>query len=108
MYNRESQHVWTPFQYVQCIAVNLTADAIEPVYYAELDNPDKGLNNVSIQDLIVHIHQQYCQIVQDDINANMAKFNEGINPTLLLTVYTQKQETCQEFAQDTKCLSPKN
>ncbi|KAL7479399.1 hypothetical protein ACHAW6_005131 [Cyclotella cf. meneghiniana] len=30
----------------------------------------------------------------------MAKFNEGIDPTLPRTVYIQKQETCQEFAQD--------
>ncbi|KAL7482238.1 hypothetical protein ACHAW6_007917 [Cyclotella cf. meneghiniana] len=32
----------------------------------------------------------------------MAKFNKGINPMLLLAVYTQKQETCQEFNQDAK------
>ncbi|KAL7475964.1 hypothetical protein ACHAW6_001854 [Cyclotella cf. meneghiniana] len=32
----------------------------------------------------------------------MAKFNKGINPTLLLAVYNQKQETLQEFAQDAK------
>ena len=30
----------------------------------------------------------------------MAKFNEGIDPTLPLAGYTRKQETCQEFAQD--------
>ncbi|KAL7474229.1 hypothetical protein ACHAW6_000215 [Cyclotella cf. meneghiniana] len=30
----------------------------------------------------------------------MAKFSEGIDPTLPLAVYTCKQETCQEFAQD--------
>ena len=32
----------------------------------------------------------------------MAKLNEGINPTLTLTVYIQKQKTSQEFAQDAK------
>ena len=85
---------------IQCITVNLAADAIEPVYYAKLDDSDKGLKDVSIQDLIDHICQCYFQIAQDDISANMAKFNKGINPTLPLAVYAQKQETCQEFIQD--------
>ncbi|KAL7475564.1 hypothetical protein ACHAW6_001477, partial [Cyclotella cf. meneghiniana] len=58
----------------------------------ELNDLDKGLIDASIQDLIDHICQRYCQ----------AKFNKGIYPTLPLAVYTQKQETCQEFAQDAK------
>ena len=32
----------------------------------------------------------------------MDKFNKGIDPTLPLVVYIQKQETCQEYAQDAK------
>lgn len=98
--NEEAQRAWATYQHVQRIAVNLAADAIEPVYYAELDDPDEGLNDVSIRDLIDHIRQRYCHIAQDDIDANMDKFNEGIDPTLPLAVYTRKQETCQEFAQD--------
>ena len=39
---------WQTLQHVYCIAVNQVAEAIKPVYYAELNNPDKGLNNVSI------------------------------------------------------------
>ncbi|KAL7478868.1 hypothetical protein ACHAW6_004618 [Cyclotella cf. meneghiniana] len=38
----------------------------------------------------------------------MSKFYEGIDPTLLLAVYTRKQETCQEFAQDAKVPISKN
>ena len=53
--NEEAQHAWTTFQHVQCIAVNLVADAIKPVYYAKLDDPNEGLNDVTIQDLIDHI-----------------------------------------------------
>ena len=93
---------WQTLQHVRRIVVNQVAEAIEPVYYAELDDPDEGLNDVSIHDLIDHIRQRYCQIAQDDMDANMSKFNEGIDPTLLLAVYTRKQETCQAFAQDAK------
>ena len=39
--------------------------------YTELNDPNEGLNDVTIRDLIDHIHQQYCQITQDDINMNM-------------------------------------
>ena len=99
--------MWATYQHVQRIVVNMAVDAIEPVYYAELDNPNKGLNNVSIQDLIDHIHQRYCQIAQDNIDTNMAKFNEGIDPTLPLAVYTRKQETCQGFSQDANVLISK-
>ena len=67
--------------------MNLAADATESVYYAELNNPDEGLNDVSIQDLIDHIRKRYCQIAQDDIDANMVKFNKGIDPMLPLAVY---------------------
>ena len=55
--NKEAQQAWATFQHVQRITVNLAADAIEPVYYAELDDPNEGLNNVSIRDLIDHICQ---------------------------------------------------
>ena len=45
--NEKAQRTWATFQHVQHIAVNLAADAIEPVYYTKLDNPNEGLNNVS-------------------------------------------------------------
>jgi hypothetical protein len=37
---------WQTLQHVHRIAVNQVAEAIEPVYYAELDDPDEGLNDV--------------------------------------------------------------
>ena len=49
--------MWATFLHVQHIAVNLAADTIEPVYYAKLDDPNEGLNDVSIWDLIDHIRQ---------------------------------------------------
>ena len=55
--NEEAQCAWATYQHDQHIAVNLDADAIEAIYYAELDDPNEGLNNVSIRDLIDHIRQ---------------------------------------------------
>ena len=69
------------------IAVNLTAEAIEDVYYAELDDPVEGLNNVQIQDLIDHIKDHYCHIDQADLDKNLDCFNQGINPSVPLIVY---------------------
>jgi hypothetical protein len=86
--------------YVCRIAVNLAAEAIEDVYYAELDDPSEGLNNVQIQDLIDHIKDGYCHIDQADLDKNLNCFNQGINPSVPLVVYIRKQEDCQEFAHD--------
>ena len=88
------------YNHVHWIASNQAANAIDLVYYAEVDNPNKGLNDIKIRILTDHICHWYCQIAQDDIDANMVCFNEGIDPTLPLAVYTQKQGTCQEFAND--------
>jgi hypothetical protein len=38
--------------------------------------------------------------LQPDVDNNMTKFHTGINPALLLAVYTCKQENCQTFALD--------
>jgi molecular chaperone GrpE (heat shock protein) len=86
--------------HVRRIAVNLASDAIEDIYYAELDDPIEGLNAVEIQDLIDHIKDRYCHIDQSDLDANLDKFNEGIDPSVPLIAYIRKQEDCQEFAND--------
>ena len=96
--NETAQNKWQTLQHIRRIAVNLVADAIEPVYYAELENPDKGLNDVLVRDLINHIRDWYCQIDQSNIDKNIETFQQGINPTLPLSVYIQKQENCQDFA----------
>lgn len=100
--NETAQSEWQTLQHVRRIAVNLVADAIEPVYYAELDDPDEGLNDVEVRDLIDHIRDRFCQIDQSDIDKNMDTFNEGIDPSLPLSVYIRKQENCQDFANDAR------
>ncbi|KAL7474280.1 hypothetical protein ACHAW6_000258 [Cyclotella cf. meneghiniana] len=86
--------------HVRHIAVNLASKAIKNIYYAKLDNPIKGLNGVDIQDLLDHIKDCYCHINQSDLDANLEKFNQGIDPSVPLIAYICKQEDCQEFAND--------
>eukprot|EP00804_Cyclotella_cryptica_P006017 CCRYP_000256-RA/>CCRYP_000256-RA protein AED:0.40 eAED:0.40 QI:0/0/0/1/0/0/3/0/362 len=86
--------------HVRRIAVNLAAAAIDDVYYAELDDPVEGLNSVEIQDIVDHIKDRYCHIDQSDLDKNLDRFNQGIDPSVPLIVYIRKQEDCQEFAND--------
>ena len=98
--NEEDQKHWQTMVHVRRISVNLAADAIEDIYYAELDDPIEGLNAVEIQDLLDHIKDRYCHIDQTDLDANLDKFNQGIDPSVPLIAYIRKQEDCQEFAND--------
>ncbi len=50
--------------------------------------------------LVHHIAIMYAQICQPDLDNSLANFNMGIDPGLLLAVYTRKQEHCQVFALD--------
>jgi ribosomal protein S10 len=98
--NEEAQKNWQTMLHVRRIAVNLASEAIEDIYYAELDDPIEGLNGVEIQDLIEHIKDRYCHIDQANLDANLEKFNQGINPSVPLIAYIRKQEDCQEFANE--------
>eukprot|EP00804_Cyclotella_cryptica_P023052 CCRYP_000317-RA/>CCRYP_000317-RA protein AED:0.29 eAED:-0.50 QI:0/-1/0/1/-1/0/1/0/351 len=70
------------------------------MYYAELDNLVEGLNSVEIQDIVDHIKDRYCHIDQADLDKNLERFNQGIDPSVPLIVYIRKQEDFQEFAND--------
>ena len=72
---------------------------IDDVYYPKLDDPDKGLAGVTTMQFLDHIRLRYCQISQPELDANTAKFEEGINSDLPLAVYPRKQEICQLFAE---------
>ena len=100
--NETAQTEWQTLQHVRHIAINLIADAIKLVYYAELNDPDEGLNDVLVRDLIDHIRDRYCQIDQSNIDKNMETFQQGIDPTQLLSVYIRKQENCQDFVNNAR------
>ena len=98
--NEQALQHWQTMLHVRRIAVNLAANAIDEVYYAELDDPVEGLNNVEIQDIIDHIKERYCHIDQANLDKNLDRFNQGIDPSVPLIIYIRKQEDCQEFAHD--------
>jgi hypothetical protein len=68
---------------------------VDNIYYATLNDPTKGLNAITLCDLVAHIRTTYAAISQLDVDNNMTKFHMGINPHLPLAVYTCKQEKCQ-------------
>jgi hypothetical protein len=91
---------WLLYMILHTIKHNQFAASINNLYYATLDDPTKGLNAVTLQQLVAHICTTYAQISQLDLDDNITNFNQGIKPNLPLAIYTRKQEKCQTFAQD--------
>jgi hypothetical protein len=91
---------WNTYTIVCTITHDQFTAAINNVYYAEIDDPTKGLNAISLCDLVTHICSTYATISQPNVDNNLAEFVTGIKPSLPLAVYTRKQEKCQAFAQD--------
>ena len=91
---------WERYQHTQRIAVNISASAFDNFIIAELNNPDKGRNAVNIHMLYEQVMDLFANISQIKIDANITRFNKGIDPTLTLAVYMHKQELCQETESD--------
>jgi hypothetical protein len=88
--NLAKQKAWNTYIIVRTITHNQFAAAINGVYYAVLDDPTKGLNAISLGDLVTHICTTYALISQPDIDDNMTKFYTGIKPSLPLAIYMHK------------------
>eukprot|EP00804_Cyclotella_cryptica_P012510 CCRYP_017698-RA/>CCRYP_017698-RA protein AED:0.55 eAED:0.55 QI:0/-1/0/1/-1/0/1/0/243 len=84
--------------HVRRIAVNLAAARSTACTTPNFGDPVEGLNSVEIQDIVDHIKDRYCHIDQSDLDKNLDRFNQGIDPSVPLVVYIRKQEDCQEFA----------
>ena len=65
-----------------------------------LEDPDEGLNGVTIRDVYEYVMGNYATISQDEVDDNLNKFNEPIDTSQTLAVYIRKQELCQEMAED--------
>ena len=98
--NDLAKKFWITAGHARRLAVKIGAAALEPFVYAELDDPDEGLSAIEIRDLYDHVMDRFANISQNEIDENLARFNEGIDPTRTLAVYTRKQELCQEIAAD--------
>ncbi len=99
--NLAGHKAWNSYIIVRTITRDQFAAAISNVYYAELDDPTKGLIAISLCNLITHICSTYARISQPNVDNNMAEFVISIKPSLPLAVYTRKQEKCQTFGQYT-------
>ena len=100
--NATNKEFWDKAEHGRQIAVTIGSAALEDWTYAELDDPDEGLNSVQVIDLYNHIMDRYAKISQSEIDANLKSFNEGIDPTKTLAIYIRKQERCQEIALDAR------
>jgi hypothetical protein len=96
--NISAHKAWLTYMIVHTITRDQFTATIDDVYYAALDDPTKGLNAVTLRQLITHIHTTYAQISQPDLDDNVTDFNQGVDPNLSLAVYMRKQEKCQTFA----------
>ncbi len=88
--NLAKRKAWNTYIIVCTITHDHFTAAIGDVYYAELNDPTKGLNAISLHDLVTHICRTYATISQPNVDNNMAEFVTGIEPSLPLAVYTRK------------------
>jgi hypothetical protein len=84
--NLAKRKAWNTYIIVRTITCNQFTAAINDVYYAELNDPTKGLNTISLCNLVTHICSTYATIFQIYIEDNMAKFVASIKPSLPLAV----------------------
>jgi hypothetical protein len=57
--NLADHKAWNTYIIVHTITCNQFAAAINSIYYAALDDPTKGLNTISLRDLVTHIQSTY-------------------------------------------------
>jgi hypothetical protein len=91
---------WNTYKMVLTIIRDQFVATINNIYYTVLDNRTKGLNDINLCTLVMHILTIYAQISQPDLDDNMTNFHSGINSSLSLAVYRRKQAKCQVFVAD--------
>jgi hypothetical protein len=83
---------WNTYIIVHTITRNQFAAAINDVYYAELNDPTKGLKAISLCDLFTHICSTYAMISQPNVDDNMAKLSPALNlPSHLLSTQANRR-----------------
>jgi hypothetical protein len=65
--NLTNRKAWNTYIIVRTITCNQFAAAINDVYYAALNDPNEGLNAISLRDLVTHIQTTYASISQPNI-----------------------------------------
>ena len=81
-------------------SVDIGARAFEDWVFDKLNYPTEGLAGVTIRQFLDYIKLNYVKATQEYIYKNLVIFNQGIDASNPLAVYTRKQEICQEIAED--------
>ena len=92
---------WAKYVHTGRIAVNIGAATFDEWVLAAIEDPNVGLNEVTICDVYDYVMDNYATILQAKVNSNLDTFNEHIDSRCNLAVYICNQELCQEMAKDT-------
>ena len=77
---------WAKCVHTGRIKVNIRAAAFDEWVLAALEDPDEGLNGVTIRDVYYYVMSNYATIFQAEVDANLNKFNEPIDASRNLAV----------------------
>ena len=91
---------WAKYVRTGHIAVNVGAVAFNKWVLAEIEDPNKMLNGVTIRNVYDYVMGNYATISQAEVVDNLKKFNKTINASQTLAVYILKKELCQEMEED--------
>ena len=92
---------WDTATHAASLIAEIGAAAFDDEYIlAELMDPDEGLNGITIRQIYDHVMLRFANVSQLEVDANLAKFNEPMDPSVTLAVYIRRQERCQEVASD--------
>ena len=98
---REHLQVENTLFYVHCanyfhtgrISVNIGAAAFDEWVLAALEDPDKGLNGVTICNVYNYVMGNQATISQAEVDDNLNKFNKPIDARQTLAIYIRKKKT---------------
>ena len=81
---------------------NQLLDAVEEKYFRELRDRYSEYDDKTVLELLEHLFAEYAQINDTVINMNIERFNEPPDMDLPIDAYFNKQEECQEIAEDSE------
>ena len=81
---------------------NQLLDAVEEKYFRELRDRYSEYDDKTVLELLEHLFAEYAQMNDTVINMNIERFNEPPDMDLPIDAYFNKQEECQEIAEDSE------
>ena len=100
--NRYHQKLYDKNNDMSKALVRLIVDAVEPVYLNRLKHKTFGYANVTPLKMITHLQEQFSEITDVDMAANVARMEKAWDITIPLeAIFTQLDEG-QDFAKDNK------